>query len=152
MFKEGLVAFVTESNAIEGIFRPPTDAEIAAHESFMKLPSALVGDLVEFVSAVEPKAILRDKRGLDVRVGNHVPTPGGPAVLSSLEEIMDRANSLEHPWPVHCDYEWLHPFTDGNGRSGRVMWAWMMLRQGRNPFAIPFAQRFYYQTLEQWGT
>ena len=47
-----------------------------------------------------------------------------------------------------CAYEMLHPFMDGNGRSGRALWAWMMLRLGQDPFALLFLHRFYYQTLE----
>jgi len=37
---------------------------------------------------------------------------------------------------------------DGNGRTGRAIWAWQMQRLGRDPFALPFLHRFYYQTLE----
>lgn len=46
------------------------------------------------------------------------------------------------PWEVHIAYEMLHPFTDGNGRSGRMLWAWQM----RN-FPLDFLHTFYYQTL-----
>ncbi len=45
-------------------------------------------------------------------------------------------------------YELLHPFSVGNGRSGRTLWAWCMLRRGDDPFTLPFLHRFYYQTLE----
>jgi len=37
---------------------------------------------------------------------------------------------------------------DGNGRSGRAIWAWQMLGDEQDPFAIPFLHRFYYQTLD----
>jgi Fic family protein len=52
------------------------------------------------------------------------------------------------PYQQHHQYESLHPFTDGNGRSGRTIWAWHMMRVGRDPFALPFLHRFYYQALE----
>lgn len=42
----------------------------------------------------------------------------------------------------------LHPFMDGNGRTGRAVWAWAMQRDGQDPFALSFLHRFYYQTLE----
>ena len=37
-----------------------------------------------------------------------------------------------------------HPFTDGNGRSGRALWLWQM--NNHAPFG--FLHTFYYQTLE----
>jgi hypothetical protein len=39
-------------------------------------------------------------------------------------------------------------YMDGNGRTGRAMWAWQMHGLGHDPFALPFLRRFYYQTLE----
>lgn len=39
--------------------------------------------------------------------------------------------------------------TSRNGRSGRALWAWQMLRQGRSFERIGFLRSFYYQTLER---
>ena len=58
-----------------------------------------------------------------------------------LEEM-----SETDPWVFHVQYERLHPFTDGNGRSGRALWAWQMMRR-REGLALGFLHRFYYQTL-----
>ena len=43
---------------------------------------------------------------------------------------------------THVRYELLHPFLDGNGRSGRALWLWLM---GQAP--LGFLHTFYYQTL-----
>jgi Fic family protein len=37
---------------------------------------------------------------------------------------------------------------DGNGRTGRMLWAWHMKHQGRDPFLRPFLHTWYYQTLQ----
>lgn len=143
----GLHSFVTESNRIEGILRGPTQVEIEAHVRFFALQEITVPDVVEFVRIIA-LADLRDKPGMDVRVGNHFPPPGGSQVRINLERICGVANlGNQSPYELHLSYEKLHPFMDGNGRSGRAIWAWQMKRDGNDPFSLPFLHRFYYQTL-----
>lgn len=137
-------AFMRESNRIEGILRDPTPEEIAATEEFVALRKIGVDDLVRLVGVYQPNAVLRDKSGRNVRVGKHIPPPGGPFVRSWLELILLDANDrVKTPHQVHIDYETLHPFTDGNGRSGRAVWLWMMREAPLN-----FLHHFYYQTLQ----
>lgn len=139
--------FVAESNRIEGILRLPFDAEIDEHQRFMALAQVNVVDLVQFVSVYQPGARLRDQVGLNVRVGDHLPPLGGPAIRNEVERILRLANdNLYVPFLVHCMYETVHPFTDGNGRSGRVLWAWHMQKYGGCP--LGFLHHFYYQALQ----
>lgn len=137
--------FVRESNWIEGILRNPTAAELDAHVALINLTFPNVPDLEMFVATIAPGHKLRDKHGLDVRVGNYIAPRGGPEIRKALGAIVARAHEgldLCDPWQLHIDYETLHPFTDGNGRSGRALWLWQM--QGA---PIGFLHRFYYQTL-----
>ena len=144
-----IIAFLTESNAIEGIMRPPTDGEVKATVNFLRLSEVKVSNLVHLVEVYAPGHQLRSLVGLDVRVGSYIPPKGGPHILTQLELVIARAHLYSSPWSVHLDYESLHPFTDGNGRSGRALWAWQMVRQDNDPFALPFLHRFYYQTLKE---
>lgn len=147
---EELINFIRESNRIEGILRDPTDAEIAASETFLSKDAVTVSGLQAFVSACQPGASLRTQYGMDVRVGSHRPPLGGPKILSGLESLVLGVAAGIHPYSIHLDYEHLHPFTDGNGRSGRILWAWQMLDQERFPrLMLGFLHAFYYQVLER---
>jgi len=133
--------FITESNRIEGIHRPASKAEVEEYIRFMALAVVTVEELEHFVSVYQPGARLRDQEGLDVRVGKHTPPRGGPGVRKWLVTVLKEATVIG-PYQTHVLYEQIHPFTDGNGRSGRMLWAWQM-----RDFPLGFLHHFYYQSL-----
>ncbi len=139
-------AFVIESNRIEGITRDPTPAELTEFSRFMALSKITVEELQRFVSIYQPGAILRDLPGLNVQVGNHLPPRGGPMIRAQLMALLMASESLG-AYKTHIQYETIHPFTDGNGRSGRMLWAW----QTRN-LSLGFLHHFYYQTLADFNS
>jgi len=140
--------FVTESNRIEGILRPPTEREVVALEGFLDLEDISVLDIANLVAVFEPGAQLRTRPGMDVRIGGHLPMEGGPKVLEALDNWCNTHLS-KGPYEAHLDYEYLHPFTDGNGRSGRALWLYGMKYRNRLPQVERrgFLHEFYYQTL-----
>lgn len=134
--------FVAESNYIEGIRRFPTEAEVAAHIMILESPKLTIELLQEFVAVIAPGHELRERLGLNVRVSNHVAPMGGPNIRVRLRKLLQ---SKATPFHIHRAYMTLHPFTDGNGRSGRAIW----LRQMGGPERVPlgFLHTFYYDTL-----
>ena len=145
---EALTRFVAESNRIEGIHRNPSRAEIDAHHELLGLRALTVSDIEAFVAVVAPGKPLRRQPGMNVRVGSHIAPEGGPDVEARLQSLLENVSRVG-AYSSHVDYELLHPFMDGNGRSGRALWLWAMLEEGRDPHAMHrgFLHTFYYQTL-----
>lgn len=145
-----IVDFINESNHIEGINRAPTNEEIQEYERFMARRIVTVHDLQQFVAVYQPDAVLRSHEDIPgVQVGNHVAPPSGPVLLSDLHDLLNEARSYEiggtwSPYNIHQWYETLHPFTDGNGRSGRMLWMWMM-----RTAPLGFLHTYYYQSLSR---
>jgi hypothetical protein len=83
-------------------------------------------------------------------VGNHIAPPSGPKIVEEFDLLLKRmADDALTPWAAHVAYETLHPYTDGNGRSGRAVWLWHMQSRGEldRALALGFLHTFYYQTL-----
>jgi hypothetical protein len=98
---------------------------------------------------IAPGMPIRRHKGMNVRVGNHIAPECGPHIMRRLQRVLTKVNQgSDTPWSVHVPFETLHPYMDGNGRTARAISALQMQRLGRDPFALPFLHRFYYQTLE----
>ena len=69
-----------------------------------------------------------------------------------IQAETDRSRLIDNdatPYDIHRRYETLHPFMDGNGRSGRILWAWQMIHHDIRPgLSLGFLHAFYYQTLD----
>jgi len=136
--------FARESNHIEGISGVSLE-DTGSLSHLMSLPHLNVWDLERLVERIQPGALLRKNFGMDVRVGMHVPPGGGPYVPDRLKWILENLDDFT-PFQAHQLYETLHPFTDGNGRSGRALWLWQMNDLDLSA-SLGFLHTYYYQSL-----
>lgn len=140
--------FVIESNRIEGILRPPTDGEVNATREFVCGKQPTVESLCQLALVYAPDGDLRIKETMNVRVGSHIAPRGGPHIKANLASLLKMISDTD-PFEFHVAYETLHPFMDGNGRTGRALWAWQMVHDPAKLAMsdLGFLHAFYYQTL-----
>lgn len=90
-------------------------------------------------------------RRTQVYVGNHIP-PGPrelPTLMSNFEEWLNSEQAHElHPVKMaaiaHYKLVHIHPFTDGNGRTSRLLMNTILMKYGYPPVVIQKQQRLQY--------
>jgi hypothetical protein len=73
-----------KANRIEGIIRPPMEAEIREHERFVGLENLTISELQTFVKIYQRNASFRGFPGMDVQVGSYVLKMPKPYLLTFL--------------------------------------------------------------------
>lgn len=149
--------YVAESQYIEG--EPFVEANFTAHAKFWALEEITSADLVALANACTPRgAALRNRPGMDVQVGGDVRPRGGPMIEQWLAGFLHDVNATQPSgvargilWRAHCEYENVHPLTDGNGRTGRALVLWMANRLSADELrlilGLGFLHWWYYATL-----
>lgn len=89
-----------------------------------------------------------------VKVGNHI-APDPKEVLHRLERMLityqsnPGENIISRVSRQHLEFEFVHPFVDGNGRIGRLLINYFLIREGYVPVNIKYSNRSdYYAAFE----
>lgn len=93
-----------------------------------------------------------------VRVGSHIAIDP-KIVVNKLEEMLityhanPSINIIKRIARLHLTFEHIHPFIDGNGRIGRVINNYILLREGFVPINIKFIDRkSYYDAFQEFDS
>lgn len=114
------------------------------HEDIFDLHRLLAGQVMDQGEAGRYRTI-------QVRVGRHFP-PAAADVSGLMFELLDWWNSKAPALsPVlsssilHYQFEWIHPFADGNGRTGRALALWELYRRGFDSHHIFSVDEYYWE-------
>ena len=91
-----------------------------------------------------------------VRVANHI-APDPKEVVERLGKMLAAYNASSHDKIIkriallHLTFEHTHPFVDGNGRIGRAINNYLLIREGFVPINIKFIDRkMYYAAFQEF--
>ncbi len=148
---------IRESNLIEGITgEKEIDQSIVAWYYLMDLLMPLTHQAVRKTQKIitinqanlspGERGYYRDMAQVNVRVGTYFP-PDYSQVAQLMDSWLKQYEDLG-PWEAHKRFEAIHPFADGNGRTGRMLMWWHEIREGLEPTLIRAKDRQdYYDKL-----
>ena len=73
-------------------------------------------------------------------------------LLNDYSTVMTRLHTVERVSLFHLRFEGIHPFVDGNGRTGRLLLNMQLMQAGYPPINVKFADRKrYYDAFEDYA-
>jgi fido (protein-threonine AMPylation protein) len=134
---------IRHSNLIEGIDSRAEDTRSRAAWQWLEKQTIIwPSTMLELHRRITVKQLPETQAGhfrtVHVRVGNHVPPPPVIAQAQIIDwtlELMKNWHNLD-PKAMHIRFEQIHPFIDGNGRTGRMLMWWHEKKLGREPTLI----------------
>jgi hypothetical protein len=142
---------IRQSNLIEDIDNPDEDQQSMLAWEYLiaqpKLTHGVIQRVQKMITINQPlppntRGYYRDMAKVNVtvagRAGAHF------AVVPHLMENWRLDHKKLGPLESHIRFEKIHPFIDGNGRTGRMLMWWQEVKMGKEPTLIKFNNRMAY--------
>ncbi len=149
---QDIIEFLQESNFIEGVVDSQSlDDAVLAWEFCIAQPK-----LTEAVIRETHKILMKNQKIWEEDKGRYrsiMVYIGGKAALNAvhisgeIQKWCRKMKRLPADWKgMHVAYEKIHPFIDGNGRTGRIFMNWHRARLGLSTLIIKELEKYqYYQ-------
>jgi hypothetical protein len=152
--RERLLAktFVRESNLIEGIDSAKADKDCFEAWMWLRQQDRITHQGIQYLQRLitdhqeempaRYKGVYRDEPRINVSVGGRSCPPFFD-VRPLMDDWLDEWLDLD--WQeAHVKFEHIHPFADGNGRTGRMLMNWQRLQDGLPVIVIRADERWDY--------
>ena len=141
--------------------------EAVGHKEAFDFVRELVKDKIPISESIIKQIhylVLADKkedrgvyRRVPARIMGAKHEPGQPYMIQpQMEKLLEQYHkSTEHMIPklarFHIEFEAIHPFIDGNGRTGRLLVNLELMKAGYSPIDIKFTDRItYYNAFDEY--
>lgn len=121
------------------------------HEEILRLHKIIAGEVMDQGTAGRYRTIA-------VRVGRYVPPPQEDVsglmfeLLAWWNKEAAKLSPVLSSAILHYRFEAIHPFADGNGRTGRVLALWELYRRGFDSHHIFSVDEFYWEDRPRYYT
>lgn len=150
-----------ESNAIEGVY--DRLALIQAHRAwkyvmqFSELTTDIIKETHRILMVGQPlDQRHRGKwRDVPVWIGGEKKSQPPLVIQREMEKWCESTNTVDRnydPVNLHVKFEKIHPFVDGNGRMGRILLNWHLVKKNNCPLLVytEKEKHVYYRLFNPW--
>jgi len=142
------IEFLKESNAIEKEYSDlALEDAIEAWKNTRNIPNLDLGYILithlHLMKRLNPR-IAGQFRNYNVRIGNCEGLDHKKIVDALISWCKLPFKTEEHIKILHAEFEKIHPFEDGNGRTGRILMNWQRLKIGLPVLVIREKEKFDY--------
>lgn len=155
--EERLIEFLKQSNAIEGEYSPLALRQARYAWAYLITRSELTPKVLLKTHKILmrgtslPREHWGKFRTVAVMVGGRPVLPAEHVELAIQEWCREANNPISAKKIIydHIEYEKIHPFIDGNGRTGRLFINWARVKLGMGVMIIGEAKKHIYYKLFQ---
>lgn len=141
MVSQNEIEFLRQSNAIEGVYSDAALERAIKAWEWLILRDNMSGQVVRYVHKLLAPDGLTERevgkyRNVPVYIGGHeaIHCSEIPMRIRSWSLDMNKTDGFmikKESWAkrLHVEYEKIHPFIDGNGRTGRMFMNWHRVKK-----------------------